>query len=138
MLILLRIKLTTSSGLCGLVVLSPSWKTTDTPDFCNIVRNAAKKTIPNGHRNNYIGMRSVKPSTQRSCGLLRETTQVWLLQFYLPNVTGSRGIDGPKQFGASTFYTLVERHPVFLTTFLVDHNTLLVIVPFQLMLLHLS
>ena len=32
-----------------------------------------------------------------TCSLLRETTQVWLLQLCLPSLTESGGIDGPKQ-----------------------------------------
>ena len=39
--------------------------------------------------------------------------EVWLLQFYLPNLTGNGGIDNPKQFGASTFHTLVVKYGVF-------------------------
>ena len=55
-------------------------------------------------------MQSVNPSTKPFCSLLRETTQVWLLQLCLPSLTESGGIDGPKQFGALTSHTLVERH----------------------------
>ena len=73
-----------------------------------------------------------------SCSLLRETTQVWLLQVCLPSLTESGGIDGTRQFGALTFHTLVEKPGVFGTTLLVGHDTLLVTVPFQPMLLHLS
>ena len=47
------------------------------------------------------GMRSVNPSTKHSCSLLRETIQVWLLHLCLPKLTGSGGINGPRQFGAS-------------------------------------
>ena len=39
------------------------------------------------------GMQSVNPSVELSCSLLRETTQVWLLQLCLPSLTGSGGID---------------------------------------------
>ena len=59
------------------------------------------------------GMRSVNPSIELSYSLLRETTQVWLLQLCLPSLTRSGGIDGPRLFGASTFHTLVEKHGVF-------------------------
>ena len=34
-------------------------------------------------------MWSVNPSIERSCGFLRTNNQVWLLQFYLPNLTVS-------------------------------------------------
>ena len=51
------------------------------------------------------GMQSVNPSIKRCYGFLRKTTRVWLLQFCLPSLTGSEGIDGPRQFGASTFHT---------------------------------
>ena len=60
-----------------------------------------------------IGMQSVNPSIKPSCSLLRETTQVWLLQLCLPNLTESGGIDGPKQFGALTSHTLFEKRGVF-------------------------
>ena len=72
-------------------------------------------------------------SIERSCSLLRATTRVWLLQPCLPSLTGSGGIDGPREFGASSFHTLVEKHGVLSSTLLVSHNAL----PFQLMLLHL-
>ena len=85
-----------------------------------------------------VGMQSVNPSIKPFCSLLRETTQVWLLQLCLPSLTESGGIDGPKQFGALTSHTLVEKRGVFCTTLLVGHDTLLVTVPFQPMLLHLS
>ena len=56
-----------------------------------------------------VGMQSVNPSIKPFCSLLRETNQVWLLQLCLPSMTESRGIDGPKQFGALTSHTLVEK-----------------------------
>ena len=60
-----------------------------------------------------VGMQSVNPFIKPSCSLLRETTQVWLLQLCLPSLTESVGIDGPRQFGALTSHTLVEKHGVF-------------------------
>ena len=60
-----------------------------------------------------VGMQSVNPSIRPFCSLLRETTQVWLLQLCLPSLTESGGIDGPKQFGALTSHTLVEKRGVF-------------------------
>ena len=59
------------------------------------------------------GMRNVNLSIELSCSLLRETNRVWLLQLYLPSLTGSRGMDDPRQFRASTFHTLVEKRGVF-------------------------
>ena len=44
-----------------------------------------------------VGMQSVNPSIKPFCSLLRETTQVWLLQLCLPSLTGSGGIDGSRQ-----------------------------------------
>ena len=60
-----------------------------------------------------VGMQSVNPSIKPFSSLLRETTQVWLLQLCLPSLTESGGIDGPKQFGALTSHTLVEKRGVF-------------------------
>ena len=85
-----------------------------------------------------VGMQSVNPSKKLSCSLPRKTTQVWLLQLCLPSLTESGGIDGPRQFGALTSHILVEKRGVLSTTLLVGHDTLLVTVPFQPMLLHLS
>ena len=109
-------------------------------DFCNTIKKAVKKTIPRGYWNIIfrVGMQSVNPSIKPSCSLLREMTQVWLLQLCLPSLTESGEIDGPKQFGALTSHTLVEKRGVFWTTLLVGHDTLLVTVPFQPMLLHVS
>ena len=60
-----------------------------------------------------VGMQSVNPFIKPFCSLLRETTQVWLLQLCLPSLTESEGIDGPKQLGALTSHTLVEKRRVF-------------------------
>ena len=64
-----------------------------------------------------VGMQTVNPSIELSCSLLMETTQVWLLQVYLSNLTGSERIDGPKQFGEPTFHTLVANSWSFLNNF---------------------
>ena len=61
----------------------------------------------------HVGMQSVNPSIKSFCSLLRETTQVWLLQLCLPSLTESGEIDGPRQFGALTSHTLVEKRGVF-------------------------
>ena len=45
-----------------------------------------------------VGMHSVNPSIKPFCSLLREMTQVWLLQLCLPSLTESRKIDGLKLF----------------------------------------
>ena len=84
-------------------------------DFCNTIKKAAKKTIPRGYRNNYIPcwVLGVNPSIKLFCSLLRETTQVWLLQLCLPSLTESEGIDDPRQFGALTSHTLIEKYGVF-------------------------
>ena len=60
-----------------------------------------------------VGIQSVNPSIKLFCSLLRETTQVWLIQLCFPSLTGSGGIDGPRQFGALTSHTLVEKRGVF-------------------------
>ena len=59
------------------------------------------------------GRRSANLSIERFCSLLREMTRVWLLQLCLPSLTGSGGIDGPRQFEASIFLIVVEKHKVF-------------------------
>ena len=87
-------------------------------DFCNTIKKAAKKTIPHGYQNNYIPCwdaecESLYKTFLPSFTFLREMTQVWLLQLCLPSLTESRGIDGPRQFGALTSYTLVEKRRVF-------------------------
>ena len=75
----------------------------------------AKKINPRMYQNNYIcvGMQSVNPSIKPFCSLLRETTQVWLLQLCLRTLTESGGIDGLRQFGALISHTLVEKRGVF-------------------------
>ena len=60
-----------------------------------------------------VGMQSVNSSIKLFFSLLRETTQVWLLQLCFPSLTESGGIDGPKQFVALTSHTLVEKRGVF-------------------------
>ena len=48
-------------------------------DFCDIIKKAAKRTFPCWYIKTIIfraGMRSVNPSIELSCSLLRETTQV--------------------------------------------------------------
>ena len=60
-----------------------------------------------------VGIQSVNPSVKPFCSLLRETNQVWLLQLCLPSLTESGEIDGPRQFGALTSHTLVEKRGVF-------------------------
>ena len=85
-----------------------------------------------------VEMQSENPFIKPFCSLLRETTQVWLLQLCLPSLTGSGGIDGLRLFRALTSHTLVEKRGVFRTTLLVGHDTLLVTVPSHPILLHLS
>ena len=46
-----------------------------------------------------VGMQSVNPL----CRPLRDTIRVRLLRLYCPDLTGNEDIDGPKQFGTSTF-----------------------------------
>ena len=60
-----------------------------------------------------VGMQGVNPSIKPFCSLLRETTQVWLLQLSLPSLTESRGIDGPRQLRALTSHTLVKNMEYF-------------------------
>ena len=68
-------------------------------NFCNIIKKATKKIIPRGYQDNYcmfrVGMQNVNSSIKLSFSLLREMTQVWLLQLCLPSLTGSGGIESP-------------------------------------------
>ena len=84
-------------------------------DFCNIIKKAAKKNISPDYRNIYILCwdAECEPLYRTFLQSPRETTQVWLLQPCLSSLTGTGGIDGPRQFGASTFHALVEKHGVF-------------------------
>ena len=74
-------------------------------DFCNTIKKAAKRLSHAGIEITIflVGMQSVEPYIKLPCSLLRETTQVWLLQLCLPSLTESIGIDGPRQFGALIF-----------------------------------
>ena len=84
-------------------------------DFCNTIKKAAKKTIPRGYRNTYI------PCWDAECESLYKTflqspqgdDSSLAATSLLANLTESGGIDGPKQFGALTSHTLVEKHGVF-------------------------
>ena len=83
-------------------------------DFCNTIKKSKQLSYAGIKITIFrVGMQSVNPSIKSSCSLLREMTQVWLLQLCLPSLTESKGIDGPKQFGALTSHTLVEKHGVF-------------------------
>ena len=84
-------------------------------DFCNIIKKAAKKTVPRGYRNKYILCwdaeceslyKTFLQSPQGDDSSLAATA-------LLAKLTESEGIDGPKQFGALTFHTLVEKRRVF-------------------------
>ena len=84
-------------------------------DFCNTIKKELKRLSQAGIETTIfrIGMQSVNPSIKPFCSLLRETTQVCLLQLCLPSLTESGRIDGPRQFGALTSHTLVEKREVF-------------------------
>ena len=84
-------------------------------DFCNTIKKQPKRLSYAGIEITIfrVGMQSVNLSIKPFCSLLRETTQVWLLQLCLPSLTVSGGIDGTRQFEALTSHTLVEKHGVF-------------------------
>ena len=84
-------------------------------DFCNTIKKQPKRLSHAGIEITIfrVGMQSMNSSIKPFCSLLRVTTQVWLLQHCLPSFTESGGIDGPKQFGALTSHTLVEKREVF-------------------------
>ena len=83
-------------------------------DFCNTIRKQPKRLSHAGIEITIfrVGMQSVNPSIKLSCSLFRETTQIWLLHLCLPSLTESGWIDGPRQFGALTSHTLVEKRGV--------------------------
>ena len=84
-------------------------------DFCNTIKKAAKKTIPRGYRNTYI------PCWDAKCESLYKTflqspqgdDSSLAATALLSKLDRKRGIDGPKQFGALTSHTLVEKRGVF-------------------------
>ena len=83
-------------------------------DFCNTIKQPKRLSHAGIEITIFrVGMQSVNPSIKPFCSLLKETTQVWLLQFCLPSLTESGGIDGLRQFGALTSHTLVEKRGVF-------------------------
>ena len=69
------------------------------------LRKQPKRLSPAGIKTTIFraGMPSVNSSIERSFSLLSKTTRIWPLQLYLPSLTGSGEIDGPRQFGALTF-----------------------------------
>ena len=83
-------------------------------DFCNTIKQPKIISHPGIEISIFrVGMQSVNPSIKPFCSLLRETTQVGLLQLSLPSLTESGEISGLKQFGALTSHTLVEKRGVF-------------------------
>ena len=84
-------------------------------DFCNTIKKTAKKLSHASIEVTMIRvkMQSVNPSIKLSCSLLKEMTQVWLLQLCLSSWIESGGIDGLRQFGALTSHTVVKKHRVF-------------------------
>ena len=84
-------------------------------DFCNTIKKVTEKTIPRGYRNNYI------PCWDAECESLYKTflqspqgdDSSLAATALLAKGRESEGIDGPKQFGALTSHTLVEKHGVF-------------------------
>ena len=84
-------------------------------DFCNTIKKAAKKTIPRGYQNNYV------PCWDAECKLLYKTflqspqgdDSSLAATTLFAKLDRKRRIDGPRQFGALTFYTPVEKHGVF-------------------------
>ena len=98
----------------------------DSPDvdfayqnFCNVIRTAAKKSIPRGRRNNHI------PCWNAECENLYRTflqspegsDSNWAataLLLRLDNKRGdSRKFNDPRQFRLSAFRTLAEKHGVY-------------------------
>ena len=67
-------------------------------------------------------MQNVRTATMCSCDLLMETTLVdWPHPCSLGS-TGNGGINGLKQFRASTFYTPAEKHGISSVTLQVGHD----------------
>ena len=80
-------------------------------DFCNTIVKVSKRLSHAGIEITIfrVGMQSVNASIKPFCSLLRETTQVWLLQLCFPSLTESEGIDGPKQFGVLSHFSHSSR-----------------------------
>ena len=105
-------------------------------DFCNIIKKAAKKTIPRGYRNNYIPCwdaeceslyKTFLQSPQGDDSSLAATTLL---------LTENGGIDS--EAVRSIDFSHSSRKAWSILNNLTGNDTLLVIVPFQPMLLHLS
>ena len=84
-------------------------------DFCNTIKKAAKKTIPRRYRNNNI------PCWDAECESLYNTflqspqgdDSSLVATALLAKLDRKLSIDGPRQFGALTSHTLVQKHGGF-------------------------
>ena len=101
---------------CAKTLLPPDSLDVDAAyqDFCNTIKKAAKKTIPRGYRNNYI------PCWDADCESLYKTflqspqgdDSSLAATALLAKLDRKGWFDGPKQFGALTSHTLVEKRGV--------------------------
>ena len=109
-------------------------------DFCNIIKKVAKTTIPRGYQNNYIPCRDVE----------RE----YLYKTFLQSAQGDKSSldatallaerDRKRRYRWSEAVRSIDfshssrKAWSILNNLTVDHNTLLITVPSQPMLLHLN
>ena len=109
-------------------------------DFCNTIKKAAKKTIPRGYRNNYILRwdaeceslyKTFLQSSQGDDSSLAATA-------LLSKLDRKQRDQWSEAVRSIDFSHSSRKTWSILNTLLVGHNTLLITVPFQLMLLHLS
>ena len=84
-------------------------------DFCNVVRTAAKNSIPRGRRNNYISCWDTE-CENLCCAFLQSLEGSTLTRLPLSCSSGSTKnaeIDGSRQFRLLIFRTLAEKHGVY-------------------------
>ena len=83
--------------------------------FCNVIRTAARNSIPRGRRNNHIPCWDAECENLYGnfCSRLKEATLTGLSLPCFSGSTRNAQIDGPRQFRPSTFRTLAEKHGVY-------------------------
>ena len=84
-------------------------------DFCNVIRTAAKNSIPRGRQNNHIPCWDAESENLNRTFLQSPegSDSNGIATTLLFSSTRNEEIDGPRQFRLSTFRTLAEKHGVY-------------------------